>query len=49
MACAPILHDVPQPPHAMKQQYLGFRLGERDYVTSLDAILEVRAYDVRRI
>jgi len=32
----------------MKQQYLGFRLGERDYVTSLDLILEVRAYDVRR-
>lgn len=33
----------------MKQQYLAFRLGEKEYATSLDPVLEVRAYDARRL
>jgi chemotaxis signal transduction protein len=33
----------------MKEQYLAFRVGEHDYVTSLDPVLEVRAYDARRL
>jgi purine-binding chemotaxis protein CheW len=46
---ADILLGVRQSPPPMKQAYLAFRLGEQEYATSLDPILEVRAYDALRL